>query len=90
LTIRSRAVRRPRKSSAPTHVMVEFKDTGQGMAEEHCRRVFTSLLSTTKSQGTGLGLAIVAKVVESHRGKIKVASRLGHGTTFSIQLPCGN
>jgi signal transduction histidine kinase len=48
------------------------------------------LLSTTKSQGTGLGLAIVAKVVESHRGKIKVASRLGHGTTFSIQLPCGN
>ena len=88
LTIRSRVVRRPRKSSAPTHVMVEFKDTGQGMTEERCRRVFTSLLSTTKSQGTGLGLAIVAKVVESHRGKIKVASRLGHGTTFTIQLPC--
>jgi signal transduction histidine kinase len=87
LTIRSRPVRLPRGSAQPTHVVVEFRDTGQGMSEEQRRRAFTSLLNTTKAKGTGLGLAIVARVVESHRGTIKIRSRLGHGTTVSIVLP---
>ncbi|MBI2928283.1 MAG: GAF domain-containing protein [Verrucomicrobia bacterium] len=87
LTITTRAVRQPRRSPRPTHVAVEFQDTGQGMTDEQRRRAFTSLLSTTKTKGTGLGLAIVAKVVEAHRGTVKVRSRPGCGTTFSIILP---
>jgi signal transduction histidine kinase len=87
LTIRSRSVRLPRGSAQPTHVAVEFRDTGQGMSEEQRRRAFTSLLSTTKAKGTGLGLAIVARVVEAHRGRIKIRSRIGHGTTVSVILP---
>jgi signal transduction histidine kinase len=87
LTIVSRSLRLPRNSPAPTHAVIEFKDTGQGMTEEQRRRAFTSLLSTTKIKGTGLGLAIVAKIVEAHRGKIKVRSRLGSGTTITILLP---
>ena len=71
----------------PTHIVIEFKDTGEGMSEEQCGRVFTSLLSTTKAKGAGLGLAIVSRVVETHRGKIRVKSRLGHGTTMSVTLP---
>ena len=67
--------------------MVEFKDTGAGMSEEQCRRAFTSLLSTTKRKGTGLGLAIVNRVVDTHRGRVKIKSRVGEGTTISLFLP---
>jgi signal transduction histidine kinase len=87
LTIRSRPVRLPRSSAQPTHVAVEFQDTGHGMNEDQRRRAFTSLLNTTKPQGTGLGLAIVARVVEAHRGRIKIRSRPGRGTTVSVILP---
>ena len=45
------------------------------------------MLSSTKPKGTGLGLAIVGRVVETHRGKVKIKSRLGHGTTVSVLLP---
>ena len=80
-------MRLPRSSAQPTHVAVEFQDTGQGMSEEQRRRAFTSLLNTTKAKGTGLGLAIVARVVEAHRGTIKIRSRPGHATTVTILLP---
>jgi signal transduction histidine kinase len=87
LTISTRPLRIPRGSGRPTHIMIEFKDTGQGMPEEQRRRAFASLLSTTKQKGTGLGLAIVGRVVETHRGKIKIRSRAAGGTAFSITLP---
>jgi signal transduction histidine kinase len=74
----------------PTHVRVEFTDTGQGMTEEQSRRLFTSLLSTTKSRGTGLGLAIVSRVVETHRGELSVDSKPGEGTTLRVKLPLGS
>ena len=87
LILVSRAVRSRRGSPGPTHLAVDFKDTGQGMTPEQRRRAFTSLLSTTKAKGTGLGLAIVAKIVEAHRGKVKIKSRPGQGTTISFILP---
>jgi signal transduction histidine kinase len=68
-------------------VAVEFRDTGQGMTEEQRRRAFSSFLSTTKAKGTGLGLAIVARVVEAHRGAIKIRSQLGRGTIVRVVLP---
>jgi signal transduction histidine kinase len=87
LTLKSRRVRLRRGAEGPAHVAVEFRDTGQGMSEEQRRRAFTSVLSTTKTKGTGLGLAIVARIVEAHRGKIKIRSRPGHGTTVTVFLP---
>ena len=71
----------------PAHVIVEFKDTGEGMTEEQRQRAFSSVLFTTKAKGTGLGMAIVARVIETHRGELKIRSRLGHGTTISVILP---
>ena len=70
-------------------VTVEFKDTGQGIAPEQQARLFGSVLTTTKSQGTGLGLAVVARVMDAHQGQVKVRSRLGRGTTFSLAFPVG-
>jgi signal transduction histidine kinase len=87
LTVTSRALHRPRQAVQPTHVTVDFKDTGQGMSQEQRKRAFSSFLSTTKPGGTGLGLAIVARVVETHRGKVTIKSRTGQGTTVSVVLP---
>jgi signal transduction histidine kinase len=89
LTITTRTLRQPRTRKEPTHVRIEFSDTGDGMSEEQQKRAFSSLLATTKAKGTGLGLAIVARVIETHRGEVKVKSELGKGTTFTITLPVG-
>lgn len=87
LTIITKSVRVPRKNSTPTHVQIEFKDTGEGMTAEVQDRVLSSLLSSTKKKGTGLGLAIVRRVIEAHRGKLKIRSVPGCGTTIAITLP---
>jgi signal transduction histidine kinase len=68
-------------------VVVEFKDTGEGMTEEQQKRAFTSLLNTTKRTGTGLGLAIVHRIVEAHHGKLTLHSKPGQGTTIRVLLP---
>jgi signal transduction histidine kinase len=87
LTITSRTMPPRTASVTPTHVVIDFKDTGPGMSEEQQQRAFKTVLSTTKAKGTGLGLAIVGRVIETHRGEIKIKSRLGHGATFSVWLP---
>ncbi len=71
-------------------VMIEFRDNGDGMTEEQCKRVFSSLLKTTKRKGTGLGLAIVARIMEAHHGRIEVKSRPAKGTIFTLRLPVGS
>jgi len=87
LTISSRAIRQPRTSEKPTHVAVEFKDTGKGMSEELQKRAFTAVLSTTKAKGTGLGLAIVGRIIETHRGSVRIKSQIGRGTGIRALLP---
>jgi len=87
LTVTSRAVRVPRTARRPTHVAVEFRDTGPGMGETQRRTAFKSLLRSTKAGGTGLGLPIVARVAEAHHGKMKIKSQPGRGTTVSVHLP---
>ena len=64
---------------------LEVSDTGQGLTQEECARLFTPYY-TTKTHGTGLGLAIVQSVVSDHGGKIGVRSQPGKGTTFAIDL----
>lgn len=68
-------------------VVIEFRDTGHGMTQAQCDKVFKSLLTTTKKKGTGLGLAIVGRIIEAHHGTIEVKSRKGKGATFTISLP---
>jgi signal transduction histidine kinase len=87
LTIKSCEIRMPRKSAQPTHVAVEFKDTGEGMSAELQKSVFTAVLSTTKAKGTGLGLAIVGRIIETHRGTLRIKSKIGRGTSIVITLP---
>jgi signal transduction histidine kinase len=88
LTILTRSVIAAGPESKPPQILIELKDTGEGMSEEQQQRAFTSILSTTKSQGTGLGLAIVGRVIESHHGRIEIKSQPGRGTAIRIFLPC--
>ena len=87
LTLTTRVLGQTQGTDDGPRLLIEFKDTGEGMNEHQCRRAFSSLLSTTKSQGTGLGLAIVSRVVETHRGQLKLRSKLGRGTVISVILP---
>jgi two-component system nitrogen regulation sensor histidine kinase NtrY len=66
-------------------VRLEVADTGQGLTQEECDRLFTPYY-TTKTHGTGLGLAIVQSVISDHGGKIGVRSEPGKGATFVIDL----
>jgi nitrogen fixation/metabolism regulation signal transduction histidine kinase len=67
-------------------VRLEVSDSGQGLTEEECARLFTPYY-TTKQHGTGLGLAIVQSVVSDHGGKISVNSAPGRGATFILDFP---
>lgn len=66
-------------------IEISVSDTGSGLTQEECGRLFTPYY-TTKQHGTGLGLAIVQSVVSDHGGTIAVESTKEKGTTFRIEL----
>ena len=76
-----------RTGTLSDRVELSVSDTGSGLTQEECGRLFTPYY-TTKQHGTGLGLAIVQSVVSDHGGKISVESTKEKGTTFRIELPC--
>ncbi|RKY31691.1 MAG: hypothetical protein DRP67_02125 [Candidatus Omnitrophota bacterium] len=61
-----------------------FKDNGPGIPEEIISKIFEPFYTT---KGTGLGLFITKKIIERHKGKIKVESEPGKGTSFYIKFP---
>jgi two-component system sensor histidine kinase PilS (NtrC family) len=67
-------------------VKISITDSGSGIAPDEKEKIFEPFF-TTKENGTGLGLSIVHKIVENHKGLIKVDSALGRGSTFSVLLP---
>lgn len=67
-------------------IIISFADNGPGISEENMKKLFKPLFST-KAKGTGLGLAVVKRIVERHKGKIEVTSRVNVGTTFTVTLP---
>jgi PAS domain S-box-containing protein len=67
-------------------VEVQVVDEGEGIPVELLDRVFDPFV-TTKPRGLGLGLALAHRIVEEHRGALRVASVPGKGTTFRCHLP---
>lgn len=76
---------------APNHLLIQIKDTGMGMTPEQVGKVFERFTQanetiSSKFGGTGLGLSISKKIIELMNGNITIESKLGVGTTLSIDL----
>lgn len=74
------------------NVIVEISDTGIGIPKEELPFIFEQFYQIKgkdrkETNGTGLGLSIVKKIIEAHSGNIRVKSKVGVGSTFSIFLP---
>ena len=68
-------------------VVIEFTDTGHGIAPEHLPNVFEPFFTTKEEgKGTGLGLAICRRIVQEHGGRLAIESQPGLGTTVRIEL----
>jgi PAS domain S-box-containing protein len=67
---------------------VVVEDTGTGIEPAALSQVFDPFF-TTKEAGTGLGLSIVQKIVEQHRGEVRIQSERGVGTRITVLLPRG-
>ncbi|MBM4272188.1 MAG: HAMP domain-containing histidine kinase, partial [Deltaproteobacteria bacterium] len=64
-------------------------DTGVGIPSEVINDVFKPFFTTKDvGTGTGLGLYIAHEIIKKHEGLISVSSKVGKGTTFTIDLPC--
>jgi two-component system phosphate regulon sensor histidine kinase PhoR len=73
-------------------VQFDVEDNGSGIGHQDLDRIFERFYRVDKARsrqlgGTGLGLSIVKHIVLSHKGDIKVRSRLNRGSTFSVTLP---
>ncbi len=67
-------------------VRITVSDTGHGIHKKDLVNIFDPYF-TTKQSGTGLGLAIVHRIIESHKGEVRVESETGKGTSVTILLP---
>jgi PAS domain S-box-containing protein len=68
------------------HVKLVLEDTGTGIESAVLAQVFDPFF-TTKEAGTGLGLSIVRKIVDQHRGEVRIESQRGLGTRATVLLP---
>lgn len=72
------------------HIKLEIEDNGIGISEKDLPRIFDRFFQSEKSRtndGAGLGLSIVKWIVDIHKGKIEVKSKVNIGTIFKINLP---
>ena len=86
LVVATEHISRAEQKGKQEQIQVSIKDTGSGIPPELATRIFVPFM-TTKPEGTGLGLAITARIIQEHRGRIKVESEINKGTTFKIMFP---
>ena len=80
------ALRKVQDTSSAHNIIVEIIDSGPGMTDAALKNIFTPFF-TTKKRGTGLGMVVSLKIIENHKGKIKVTSKKNVGTVVQVFLP---
>jgi signal transduction histidine kinase len=68
-------------------VEITVMDSGKGIPPEFLPHIFDPFFSTKGEGGTGLGLSVSYGIIRNHNGDIRVESKVGVGTTFTIELP---
>ncbi len=69
-------------------INIAISDTGSGIPEDIQKRIFEPFYTTKEvGKGTGLGLSIAYDIIKKHDGEIKVESKVGNGSTFTISIP---
>jgi signal transduction histidine kinase len=79
---------RVRAEQKEVHILVA--DNGHGIPSEHIRSIFEPYFTTKGERGTGIGLALIERIVDGHRGRIRVRSSVKPsrcGTTFRVSVP---
>ncbi len=71
---------------------ISVGDTGCGIPRDQLPHIFDAFYTTKKADargqgGTGLGLSLCRRIVDAHKGRIRVESEIGKGTTFTLKLP---
>lgn len=70
------------------NVIIEIEDNGRGMNAEIANKIFDPFFTTKPvGQGTGLGMSISYRVIKEHNGDIRLRTKIGEGSTFTITLP---
>ncbi len=70
-----------------TVARVTVADTGSGISTETRRHLFQPFFTTKEEAGTGLGLWVSQGILQKHRAKVRIRSKLGQGTAFSLFVP---
>ncbi|MDH4298984.1 MAG: ATP-binding protein, partial [Cyclobacteriaceae bacterium] len=69
-------------------VLISVRDNGNGIPQSVLDKIFQPFFTTKPTgQGTGLGLSLSYDIVKAHRGELKVETKEGEGSAFTIQLP---
>jgi two-component system NtrC family sensor kinase len=86
LTVSATLQKDVRKGITTSKAVIEVKDDGIGISQEHLKSIFDPFFST-KETGTGLGLPISLGIIEGHGGTMQILSKEGEGTTVIVALP---
>ncbi|MDO5566932.1 MAG: ATP-binding protein, partial [Planctomycetia bacterium] len=75
-------------SGTNAFVTITVDDNGPGIPQEIAENLFDPFVTCNKSGGTGLGLAVTNKIIQEHRGRLKVERSVLGGARFVVELPC--
>ncbi|MEZ6122255.1 MAG: ATP-binding protein [Planctomycetaceae bacterium] len=81
-----------RDNTAEGWAEISIQDFGCGIPEEQLQKIFDPFFTTKTADksgqgGTGIGLSVCRKIIEAHKGRMRVESEVGKGTTFTLKLP---
>jgi two-component system, NtrC family, sensor kinase len=87
VTVTTRRLGSPPVGGDGGKILISVKDNGNGIPQKIIDKIFQPFFTTKPTgQGTGLGLSLSYDIIKAHGGEIKVETKEGEGTTFSIHL----